>query len=115
MGNCTRYQHLPAHAHPRNAGVVPPKPDGHVGYLIDHARPLTLVCWRCKRRSVLTPEQVRAAATRGVDEEIARLALRCRCSGCGARGPEYAYEGEPRPMLHGRTYTRQGTLRSGEG
>lgn len=104
-----RNQHLPEHAKPRSGGAH--EPDAHVGYLIDHGRSLTLVCWRCKRRSVLDPQAIVAAATRGQMEEVGDFALRCRCEACQARGPAYGYEGEPRPMLHGGTHTQRGTLR----
>lgn len=111
MGSCTRYDHLPAHARPRNRGLAVLVDDGVVGYLVQRRRSLILVCWRCKRRTILTPEQIRDGATRGPDEEIRRFASRCRCTGCQARGPKFRYEGEPRPSLHDQTYTRQGTLR----
>lgn len=111
MGYRTRDRHLPERAKPRSGGVDPDAvPDAHVGYLIERLRSLTLVCWRCKRRSDLAPEQIRAAATRGHQEEVGAFALRCRCAGCGARGPSYGYEGEKRPMLHGTSYSRRGNL-----
>lgn len=113
----TRQRHPTEQAKPRGAGVVDAlsEVDAHIGYLLDRGRRLTLRCWQCKRRTVLTPEQLRAGATRGPEETIWRFALRCRCDGCGARGPAYGYEGEPRRLQHGRIYTRQGTIRPGFG
>lgn len=113
MGYRTRDQHLPERAKPRSGGATGDagESDAHLGYLIERRRSLTLLCWRCGRRGVLTPEAIVAAATRGPREEVGDFALRCRCVACQATGPAYGYEGEPRPMLHGRTHSRRGTLR----
>lgn len=85
-------------------------PDDHVGYLVERGRGLSLQCWRCRRRSELTPEQIGAAARPGPDEAIHQFATRCRCAECGAKGARYGYEGEPRPMIGGRIITRKGSM-----
>lgn len=111
MGYRTRDQHLPEWAKPRSGGIeADVAPDAHVGYLIQHRRSLTLVCWRCKRRGVLSPEQLNASAAHGPDEPMWRFVGRCRCSACQAGSPKFEYEGVPRPMLHGTRYSRRGNL-----
>lgn len=117
MGYRTRDQHLPERAKPRSGGAAGAtgesdggESDAHLGYLIERRRSLALVCWRCGRRSILSPEAIAAAATRGPREEVGDFALRCRCGACEAKGPAYGYEGEPRPMLHGKSYSQRGNL-----
>ncbi len=88
--------------------------DSFIGYLIQRRRSLTLLCWRCERRSALSPEQLSAAATRGPDEPMWRFVGRCRCIACQTSSPKFGYEGEPRPMLHGKTYTQRGTIPWGD-
>jgi len=60
-----------------------------LAFIVKHAELFILTCWKCGHVVKMTPDDIRAKANRGLEEERFSFQNRSRCTKCGMRCPKH--------------------------